>query len=184
MNIAKQLLFFMTPDDERVFSAQIKARFPGVVVLDDNTWPTKEPIAVASIDQCKSGYAHLWHRILFPHLPVSQRRDGKFQGPTVGPVLQFVRCLSEANVLRSGRIALGLSAEKLTDEIDRYFTNVWSMIKKPATSKLICIAPETRQVVNPKVSGYWAWPDAVKWCQTEPSRFFRDRATQNFYLPV
>lgn len=183
MSLAKQLLVFMSLEDEKAFSVSLKASFPAVVVLDDNIWPTAEPVTVSSIEQCKSGYAHLWNRDLFPELPISPRPDGRFQGPSVGPVVQFVRCVLERNVLRSGRIALGLSREDLTPSIDNYLKELWRFIKKPATSKLVCVNPETGEIINQAVWGYWAWPDAVTWSRAEKGRFLRDRATRNFYLP-
>lgn len=182
--IAKQLLIFMTHEDEKELSALLKFIFPGVVILDNNVWPTYQPDIASSIDQCKSEYAHLWNRTLFPDLPISRRPDGKFQGPTVGPVLQFVRCIQEGNVLRSGRIALGFRREDLTPAIDEYFSQIWRMVKKPATSRLVCVSPENRKPINTRISGYWAWPAAANWCLGGKDRLLRDRATQNFYLPA
>ena len=180
----KQLLIFMTPEDERAFSIELKRQFGDIVVLDDNVWPTPYPIMANSIDQCKSGYAHLWNRSLFPGLPVGPRPDGRFQGPTVGPVLQFARCILEDNVLRSGRVALGLDRRDITPEVEKYIKEVWRMVKGPATSQLICIDPQTGEVINSQVRSYWAWPDAVRWCVAERGRFLRDRATQNFCVPA
>lgn len=176
----------MTSQDERLFSESLKSRFASMVILDGKVWETPEPVVAGSIDQCNSSFrqAYLWNKELFPEIPVGPRPGGKFEGPANGPVLQFLRSIPEGNVLRSGRIALGLSDEKISPAIDAYFKEVWRLVKKPATSKLICVNPETGELINPKVWGYWAWPGAVSWCRAEKGRFLRDCATQNFCLPA
>jgi hypothetical protein len=184
--MTKQLLFFMTSQDERLFSEILKSRFSGMVILDGKVWETPEPAVAGSIDQCDSSsrQAYLWNKELFPEIPVGPRPGGKFEGPANGPVLQFLRSIPEGNVLRSGRIALGLNDEKISAAIDAYFREVWTVVKKPATSKLICVNPENGELISPKVGGHWASPDAVAWCRAEKGRFLRGRATQNFYLPA
>src|SRR5437867_5163624 len=139
--MTKQLLIFMTHQDEATFSEILRSNFPGIVFLDGNVWPHPEPAIARSIDQCKSDYGdvYLWNKDLFPAIPIGPRAGGGFQGPGSGPVLQFLRSIPEENILRSGRIALGISDENLTPEVDAYFKAVWRIVKKHATSALVSV---------------------------------------------
>ena len=178
-------MIFMSSEDERAFSEMLKAKFPAMIFLDDNVWPTPEPVTAPSIEECKSRHRQvcLWNKRLFPLLPVGPRPGGQFQAPNSGPVAQFLRSIAEGNVLRAGRIAVGLDEEDLKPEVRQYLNDLWKLVKEPATSTLICVDPGSGELINPKVRGYWAWPDAVRWCQSDKGHFFRDRATQNFFLP-
>ena len=182
--MTKRILLFMTTGDEQVFSEQLRSRFSKIAFLDDNVWPTPEAVTAPSIAHCRSRYVYLWNRALFPQIPIAPRSGGGFQGPGSGPVAQFQRSIQEGNYLHSGRLDMGFNDEELTPELESYMKDVWKIIKHSATSKLRCEDPRTREVISPTVWGYWAWPDAVSWCRAESSRFLKDRATQNYYLPA
>jgi len=173
----------MTNFDERIFSQALSSTFPKMVFLDGKSWSNPEPVTADSIEHCNSKYndVYLWNKELFPEIPVTLRADGKYHGPASGPVLQFLRCIPEENVLRSGRIVRGFNDEDITPEIEVYINAVWKILKQPATSALVCVSPMSGEIINPKVSSYWVWPDAVRWCRAEAGRFLRDRATQNYY---
>lgn len=184
--MTKAVQTFMTNEDERFFSEVLKQNFPALRFLDCNIWGQPEPLERARIDLCTSNYdlVYLWNSSLFPQLPVSRRPDGRYQGPASGPVVQFVRSIQEESVLRSGRVAVGFNKEDLTDEVTQFVNELWKILKRFGISRLICVRPATGELINPKVTGYLAWPNAVKWVQAQKGRFLRDRSTQNFYLPA
>jgi hypothetical protein len=180
----KQLHVIMSLKDEERFSSMLLSEFPSTVFLDGKTWPTPEPIMRSSIVDCTNpiGLVCIWNRDLFPSIPVGSRPGGGFEGPCNGPVIQFIRSRTEGVVLRGGGVDAGF-ADPVPPEVKRYFNAVWCILKRNATNKLMCVDPESRAVINPKVTDLWAWPDAIKWCLADDQHLFGDNSI-NYYRPA
>src|SRR5262245_44907264 len=129
--MTRQVLTFMTMEDERVFSEILKSKFPEIVFLDDNVWSAPYPVMAPSIDQCKSSYGavYLWNKTLFPNISISPRSGGGFQGPGSGPVAQFLRSKTDGRILLSGRVAVGFHDEEITAVITGYVNAIWRLVK-------------------------------------------------------
>lgn len=172
----------MTEDDERQFSDMITAAFPNTVFLDGGTWPTPQPIIKLTITDCTLCLTYIWNRDLFPTIPVGPRPGGGFQGPGRGPVIQFIRSRMKGTILQGGGVDAGF-ADPVPAAVKKFFNSVWRILKKNATNKLICIDPETRTVINPRMTDLWAWPGAIKWCLSDESHLFQDNGN-NYYRPL
>ncbi len=174
----------MNEQDEREFTNLLITTLPNIAFLDDNVWPTAEPILRSSLSECTSPYgtAYIWNRDLFPTIPIGPRPGGGFQGPARHSVIQFIRSRLNGTVLRSGGVDLGF-ADPVPADVKKYFNSVWRILKKNATNELICVDPETRAIINPKGTDQWAWPGAIKWCLSDESHLFRDNGN-NYFRPA
>lgn len=117
-------------------------------------------------------------------MPIGSRQDGRFEGPANGPVIQFGRSRLEGEILSSGSVTAGFNNDNPKfAELEAFTKEVWKILRKHAHSKLICVDQETGQVLNPNVTGYLVWPDAINWVQEEKGHLLKDGGTWNFYLP-
>ncbi len=181
----KQVQLLMTKGDEKLFSDLLKARFPQITFLDGRVWAMPIPLERVSIDRCKTSCAYLWDKQIFEAIPIGAYFDGQFEGPANGPVLQYFRSLHEEPILSSGSISAGFSKDyPKFEELNTFTKEVWKILRKHGSSKLICVDPETLKLINPNVTGYLAWPGAIDWVLEKQGRFFKDRVTWNFYLPA
>jgi hypothetical protein len=183
--VKKQNGLFMTAEDERAFSELLRADFPDVLMLDDNVWESPSPPGFESIHQCTSSHVYLWNKAIFPELRGQRRKDGKWQGPASGIVIQFSRCRFQHNLLISGRLAVGLNDGTGHFEAMKAFVQtVWSIAARYCTKALVAVDPDSRDIINPNVRSYFIGPSARSWCISSESRLFKDRGTINFYLPA
>ena len=178
----KQIHILMTEQDERAFTNLLLTAFPNIIFLDDNVWRTAEPILRSSLSDCTHGTAYIWNRDLFPTIPIGPRPGGGFQGPARHSVIQFIRSRMNGTVLRTGSVDAGF-ADPVPTDAKKYFNSVWRILKKNATNKLICVDPETRAVINPKVTDQWGCPAAIKWCLSDESHLFQDNGN-NYFRPA
>jgi hypothetical protein len=178
----KQIHVIMSPKDEERFSSMLISEFPGTVFLDGKTWPTPEPVIKRLITECTVGLVYIWNRELFPTIPVGPRPGGGFEGPGNGPVIQLIRSRTDGVVLRGGGVDAGFE-DPVPSEVKKFFNFVWRVLKKNATNDLMCVDPETRAVINPKVTDLWAWPGAIKWCLSDEHHLFGDNSV-NYYRPA
>lgn len=177
----KQIHVIMSTNDEERFSSMLVSESPGTVFLEGRRWPTREPVINRLITEC-TGLAYIWNRDLFPSIPVVPRPGGGFEGPARGPVIQFIRSRTEGIVLRGGGVDAGFE-DPVPSEVKKFFNLVWRTLKKNATNELMCVDPETRAVINPKVTDLWAWPGAMKWCLSDERHLFGDNSI-NYYRPA
>lgn len=100
----------MLPADEGRLSALIVEAYPHVRFIDGTVWLSAEPPSFDSIDECTSRVVSIWDAERFPSLPTHRRADGRYEGPTVGPVIQVIRSRLHEAGLSSGRVAAGSDA--------------------------------------------------------------------------
>lgn len=182
--MTKLVQIYMTQKDEKQFSDLLKLKFPELTFLDDKVWALPLPLEKLSIDQCKANYAYIWNKAIYQQLPIRQRENGQFEGPGNGPVIQFGRSRLEDGILYSGSVTAGFNNDNPKfSELDVFTKELWKILRKHGNSKLICVNRETGEVLNPNVTGYLAWPDAINWVQEKKEHFFKDRGTWNFCLP-
>jgi hypothetical protein len=121
----RQLRLLLTPADERRIADRIRAEFPEAVFLDQRGWvdPAEPPVR-ASIVECSSTAA-IWDRSIWPALAGARYPNGTVDGPSIGPVVQWLRSLERTpGVLSAGRWAASFS--DTTPPAMRAFVNrIW-----------------------------------------------------------
>jgi|ERR1700694_21015 len=142
--------------------------------LTTTFWDSPQPVIVESIDACNTHFALIWNPSVILELPTVRRSDGRYEGPNSGPVIQYVRTLKADGLLRSGRIAAGVS--DADDHMLKFANLVWQVLGKVAGPGLITLEGEP-------AAEYWAGSDAMKWLAANPRRRLRDRSTETYYLP-
>lgn len=179
MKKQKQLFFALA--DEEEFSQSLRERFADVVILDGNVWTTADPVVCTSIAAYREPFAFIWSRKVTPDLPVMQRKDGQFQGPASGVVIQVIRSRLRGDVLESGRIAVG--SDPANTAFIEFVSEVWRVLGRFGTIKLASVDPTTRKVITPGVREYRVGPHAAAFLRTGALEMLKDRSTKNFYLP-
>ena len=99
---------FLTTTDEQVLSERLKEVLPAIRFVDDNRWPSPEPMVRDSIANCASRYVFLWPSDQIDTLPVISR-NGQFEGPQSGVVMQLMRSRKVDDCLLSGQLGVGFS---------------------------------------------------------------------------
>lgn len=189
--MTKQIQLFMTIEDERAISDAIRALVPQAAFVDGALWPTADPPLRNTIADCRESQGFVWNRAIYPTLP-SAPRNGAFDGPRAGPVIEFTRSRvisADAaerryfdSAMVSGRIAWGGSNEYPGFELMRDFVSqVWKAIRRMSPTKLAVVSPD-RKIIDTSVRAYVAGPGAVSWWQASPHRVLRDRANTTLYL--
>jgi hypothetical protein len=178
--VTKQLQIFMTRADEQSFSLALLAKFPRICFIDDNVWATSSPPVFPLINLCETKFVYLWNKEIVPEIEGLKRKEGIFDGPSSGIVVQFIRSIQEDNYLRSGSIAWGGCDN---DPVYPFVKEVWKLLEKEATKNLVAVDPSDLHVINTAVPCYRVGKDAARWCQKGPRKLLKDRSTQNYYLP-
>lgn len=179
MNKQIQILFLAS--DEQRFSDHLRKLRPRVAFVDSNVWDQPEPALVDSIENCSSGLCYLWDRDVVKNLPRMQRKDGKFEGPIAGVVVQIVRSRLMDDVLLSGRIAVGTDADDKA--MKAFVADVWKALRFVVDGPLVSINPTTGVVVRKVVKEYLVGLDAAKWALADERHLLRDRSVQVFFSP-
>jgi hypothetical protein len=172
--LKRQTQLFFTKGDELAFSKELKDAEPRVRFIDDNVWNSAKPQIAESIAACRSHFAFIWNPVLVEELPVVRRRDGLYEGPNSGPVIQYVRSLEEEGMLRSGRLASGV--DEANKRMLGFVELVWCVLAKVARPGVATLDGET-------ADEYWVGTDCLRWLRADPTRKLRDRSTSNYYLP-
>ena len=168
----RQLQILMLPEDEKELSALIVEDFPAVRFVDDSIWQSAEPPSVGSIHECRSRYAFIWDTSRFPSLPSERLEDGRFVGPSAGPVVQVVRSAMKDGALATGRIAAG------TDESDPghvlFIEAVFQLVRK-------LTSPAIARGTGKRVANIRVGRAASVWAKE--GNILRHHSTVHQYLP-
>ncbi|AGZ39031.1 hypothetical protein [Actinoplanes friuliensis] len=133
----KQVQLLLTPVDEQRIADRIRADFPDAVFLDQRGWvdPDVPPVR-DSILECSSTAA-IWDRSIFPALSGVRYPNGSIDGPTIGPVVQWLRSLERTpGVLSPGRWAASFS--DTTPPAMRSFVNkLWKIAGQETSNEMV-----------------------------------------------
>ena len=175
--------FLFTSKDEEVFSTQVRELFPATMFIDDMVWDTNVPPAKSSITECQSKFVYIWNAEIYPNLPCEQRKDGKFQGPQSGMVIQFIRSRFEDKAtLLSGSISIGITIDRpQVEQMVNYVKQVWKILKKVTPKKLVQVNPETKEILF-KRSDIVVGNYAYEWCKEKEERFLKFNNSNLIYL--
>jgi hypothetical protein len=152
----RRLTYFFTRSDEQDVSRALRESFPGLKFIDGQRWRTAAPPIADGIDLCKSSLVYLWPSDAVPELPSLQRSPSEYQGPSSGPVMQFMRCAE-----RDGRLELGqLSAfiETAESSVGKTHGRVISFLKKRYACPLDCYSSRTGELLQVSVRGHLVGP--------------------------
>ena len=160
----KQIQLFLLADDEAAFSAALLNARPRLVFVDGARWNTSNPPLVESVSTCTSWWSFLWDTSVVESLPVYVRKDGKFEGPTAGLVIELTRSALQGGALLSGRLAAStdVADKKVAQAMDRFADDVWKVMKA-VTQAVIAVDPQTGKVIRDKVPEYRAGHHAAAW---------------------
>lgn len=181
----KQLQLFFVGADEAVLSEELRCLRSAILFIDDNVWAGTEPVVQVTIERCASRFVYLWDRDLVPTLPTLRRRDGKYEGPVAGVVIQFIRSQCQDDRLLSGRVAVGIGGNvdiQVQAGMRRFAADVWKTIQR-LTCPVVTATPETGEVGRSKVTDYRVGLHAIKWLAADDGRLLRDRSTDCYYVP-
>lgn len=184
MGFTKSLDLCLVAADERALSLALVAIRPSVAFVDGVVFPSAEPVLLRSIDEAQHfGQVPLWERSNFPTLPINRRADGRWGGPTVGPVIQYLKPVIEGDRLIAGRVAAsgGIYEEPLESANNAFIKDVWAAVKK-LTMPVKCVDAKG-SLINEKVSALRAGLHAAKWVREKPGRYLTD-FSRNLYLPL
>jgi hypothetical protein len=164
----KSAYYFFNEEDEEEVSKSLLARFPGLKFVNGQRWASSEPPIVEGIHKCTSGIAYLWPSHLVPTLPcwelpperrycdIRLRLDIKYQGPTVGCVIQFLRCLQKDGQIEFGQA--NATIESKDDPVGRWQTQLINFLKKQYRWGVDCIKTETGELLNGNERGFLVGP--------------------------
>lgn len=175
----KQTQILMLPADEADFSKLLLKARPSLKFIDDNVWDSPDPALVDSIDQCKSNFCFLWDSDI-AKLPIGQRKDGRFEGPIAGVVVQFVRSLFSENTLRSGRVAVSFSDN--SSQMGDFARDVWKALRQVTGKRPSVVDAHTGEILRSGVTEYVIGLHAEKWGSDSFNRL-KDRSAQIFFSP-
>lgn len=181
----KQIQLFLLHADEEEVSKAIKAIRSNVVFVDDNVWNNPQPVTTNSIGACSSNFVYLWDPgVCYPY-PTISRKDGRFEGPTSGVVIQFSRTRKEEQYLLSGSLAAGIGTgnSQVDKNMETFVSDVWKVFTKTIHGAVSAVHPISGEIIREKVTEYKAGRHAIKWAQEEKHRFFKDRSTENYFRP-
>ena len=135
--LLKQAHVFLVPEDEEAFLAGLRTGFPETALVDGQIWKEAEPPVRERLADCDSNYVYLWNRALYPNLPLSPRpgQVGGYRGPSVGPVIQWARCVESNGVLLAG----SLDATTSDDAMIGFVKGVWSTLRRQTRDDLITL---------------------------------------------
>jgi hypothetical protein len=121
----KQIQLLLTPVDEQRIADRIRADFPEAVFLDQRGWvDPDEPPVQASIVECSSTAA-IWDRSIWPVLTGTRHPNGTVDGPSIGPVVQWLRSLERTpGVLSPGRWAASFS-DRTPPAMRTFVNKIW-----------------------------------------------------------
>lgn len=181
-----QTQVFMTVLDELILSEQLKESFPAISFIDDNIWPTTTPILKDSISDCVTQYCFLWDKQIVPKLPVIQLKNGQFQGPTVGPVIQLIRSRKSDHCLIAGRMAQGIEKKYPNFQLLANFCReLWKILRRSGSSDIVAVDPRSRHILPVNIaSNYLVFQNAIEWCKQDSSNFLKHANSDAFYLPA
>ena len=179
----KKLELVLLGPDEHELSLLLRQEHPACAFVDGEVFPTPAPILSQTIDRARESQVLLWERSNFPELPVVRDAHGRWTGPTVGPVVQYLRPMLFDDRMRSGWLAAsgGVFEEAVESANNAFIRHVWAAAKKLSMS-VQCV-DEAGQVLNDKVVAFRAGLHAAEWLRKKPGRFFTD-ASRNLYVPL
>jgi hypothetical protein len=122
-----------------MWSEKLRAGLPGIKFVDDNRWPSPEPVVRESIEDCTSRYVFLWPSDRIDKFPFISR-NGQFEGPQSGVVMQLMRSRRVDDCLLSGQLGVGFS-EKNAWMAD-WSKAVLQVLRRLNVAKLRSLGPE------------------------------------------
>lgn len=179
----KAIDILLTNKDEEAFSYEIKKVFPATLFIDDMAWKTEIPPVKESITDCKSQFVYIWNKDIYPEIKGIIRKDGKYQGPQSGIVIQLIRSKFKDNFLLSGYLSVGISIERPNkDKMIDFVKKIWKILKKTAPKKVAVVNLETHEIINDKVQMLAVGEDAANWCEKDPKRYLKFSNNIHIYL--
>ena len=154
----KRLIYFFGRRDEEELSVALRSAFPGLRFVDGQRWSEAQPPVAEGIHRCESSLVYLWPSNVVSTLPVfplpqHMRLAGKrFQGPSSGPVMQFMRCNE-----RDGQVELGQLSAYIEDSkspLGKAHSKVIAFLKKRYSCPLDCFSIRTGKLLKADVPGY------------------------------
>ncbi|MFI5932015.1 hypothetical protein [Actinoplanes sp. NPDC051494] len=156
----RQIQLLLTPVDEQRIADRIRAEFPEAVFLDQRGWsePAEPPVR-ASIVDCSSTAA-IWDRSVWPELTGVRHPNGTVDGPTIGPVVQWLRSLERT----PGRLSTGRWAASFSDRTPpamRTFVNrIWRIAGQETSNDMRWTGDD-----DTPVRAYHVGHDALRACR-------------------
>lgn len=173
-----QLLLFMTPADEREYSAQLRTRFPQLAFIDGALWQALPPpvthdiadgssMIVLLLNQAIVSFEEYTGRFTKPHPSGSG-----YMGGQVGPgLVQFWKSTNPKAApthLQNGRVAASYDSSE--SETDAFVKAVWSITRKGAR-QVFAIDRATGAISDRPDPKFLAWPDAAERYNGEGERY-------------
>jgi hypothetical protein len=164
----KSAYYFFNEEDEEEVSKNLVARFPGLKFVNGQRWPTSEPPIVDGIHLCTSRSAYLWPSHLIPTLPcwelpperqywcINLGVDIKFQGPTVGCVIQFLRCLQKNGQIQCGQMDATIDSKD--DPVGKWQSQLINYLKKTYRWGVDCFKTETGELLTANIRDFLVGP--------------------------
>ncbi|MDH5445939.1 MAG: hypothetical protein OEY52_10300 [Gammaproteobacteria bacterium] len=180
----RSLNIFYNKTDETEFSELLLKNFPEIAFIDGCYWPTPEPPLKESITACKENLVYLWNPHVIKTLPYEKHSDGaRYHGPQSGIVIQYLRCRIDENNIRNGCISIGISDSDDIESIKmkKFVNDVWKIINKFSVPGLVCVSPDTGEIINDKIPQFRLGKHAAKWSLEHESHFLRDATVYNYY---
>jgi hypothetical protein len=155
------------------------------VFVDGSRWDTPVPVLASSIATCTSPFVALWDQGIVASLPFYARKDGKFEGPMTGCVVEINRSTMRDNLMLSGRIAQSIGGPdvQLVGAMRQFVADIWKVLKAMTKHPIVAVNPDAGNVTRDPVPEFRAGDHATAWASSDPNHYFRDRSTQNFFKP-
>ena len=148
---SRERLFFMSDEDERQFSQELRARLPSVVFIDDDR--SAAPRQLKSLDEARSVQAWIARNDVPDQLLTEW-------SPSLPPLMQFLRSSIpkvRPGELRVGRLSIVFDREDaLTGELIRV---AWRTLAGLTTNKLV-VTDESGRSRGNAVRDVWLAPGA------------------------
>lgn len=177
----RRLTYFFSLRDEQDVSRALRDGFPGLKFIDGQRWPTAAPPTAEGIDQCNSSLVYLWPADAVDELPSLQRSPSEYQGPSSGPVMQFMRCAERDGSLELGQLSAFI--ENAQSPVGKAHARVIAFLKKRYAYPLDCYSSRTGELLQANVRGHLVGP-SLRMSSADSPRLVMAFGREEYLVPA
>ena len=131
----RQILFFLTREDEQAVAAKVVDRLPAVRFIDEWHWEDVDsPPVRASLLECDR-MVEMWPSDIVPSIRGVARQNGTIDGPDLDAIVQWRRCWQVGNELKAGRWAI--KSDPTDKAIARFLRTLWAVMEESTDNRLV-----------------------------------------------
>jgi hypothetical protein len=131
----RQILFFLTQEDELAVAEKVVERLPAVKFIDEWHWEEVDsPPVRDSLLQCDR-MVGIWPSHIVHSIHGVARQNGTIDGPDLGVIVQWRRCWQVGNDLKAGRWAI--RSDPSDKAVAGFLRTLWAVMEESTGNRLI-----------------------------------------------